>query len=102
MKEIISKLEAAGLNEEARQLESIAKAPWFNLPKGWTTESLKEFAESLTKKHGPKGFFTACVRKIKGTDITDPESFCASLKDTQFGTGWRKGRKTKGAARREN
>jgi hypothetical protein len=52
------------------------------LPKGWTEDSLDKFAKSLTdkSKDDPEGFFTECVKKMKETDIDDPEAFCGSLK----------------------
>jgi hypothetical protein len=64
------------------RIRKFLKEAWEKLPKGWTKESLDKFAKSLTDKTkgDPKGFFTECVKKIKDTDITDPEAFCASLK----------------------
>lgn len=56
-----------------------------NLPKGWTADSVKKFAKSLTGKAGDqKGFFDACVSKMSG-NIDDPEGFCASVKDEVYG-----------------
>lgn len=66
---------------------------WENFPKGWTKNSVKKFANSLTKESGLKpddeGWFDACVNKIKG-ELDDPEAFCASLRDEIKGhTYWR-------------
>lgn len=62
-------------------------------PKGWTQDSVKKFANSLSKdmKGGPKskGFFDKCVNKMKGK-VEDPEGFCAGVKDEVYGsTMWR-------------
>jgi len=60
------------------------------LPKGWTQDSLKKFAKSLTGKEGTqKGFFDKCVKKMQGK-IDNPEAFCASAKDElSKSTYWR-------------
>ena len=68
------------------------------LPKGWTDKSRKKFWNSLTSA-APKHKVTECIEKMKGTDITDPGAFCASLADRVI-PGWReeaaKDRKKKG------
>lgn len=60
------------------------------LPKGWTQKSLQKFAKSLTGKEGTeKGFFDACVKKMKD-EMDNPEAFCAAAKDELHGsTYWR-------------
>lgn len=60
------------------------------LPKGWTQDSLKKFAKSLTNKEGTQEkFFERCVNKMKGK-LDNPEGFCASVKDELHGsTYWR-------------
>ena len=68
---------------------------WENYPKGWTRESVKKFGHSLTKETGKNpnqhGWFDACVKKIKGK-LSDPEAFCASVRDEIKGTTmWRGG-----------
>lgn len=71
------------------------------LPKGWTHKSVKKFAKSLTGKEGPKkGFFDRCVKKMRG-HVSNPEAFCASVKDeTAKSTYWRgKGKSPQQAAK---
>ena len=60
------------------------------LPKGWTNKSVQKFAKSLTGKKGTqKDFFDKCVNKMKGK-VSNPEAFCASVKDEIHGsTFWR-------------
>lgn len=71
-------LKAAGMKESIDEAFEM-------LPKGWDKESLENFAKSLTdKEKGEEGFFRACIRKIKDTDITDPEKFCGALKAKYF------------------
>jgi len=56
---------------------------------GWTKDSVQKFGASIGKDPGEKGFFDACVLKMK-TKVDDPDGFCASLKDTYYGdTNWR-------------
>jgi len=50
---------------------------WETLPGGWTEESLRSFWKSLTGDRKHK--ITACIKKMEGTEITDPGAFCASL-----------------------
>lgn len=57
------------------------------LPKGWTDESRKKFWDSLTSR-APKHKVTECIKKMKGTSITDPGAFCAALADRVI-PGWR-------------
>jgi len=66
---------------------------WGAYPKGWDRGSVQKFAKSLTKETGKspddKGWFDACVKKIKGK-LSDPEAFCASVRDEAKGTTmWR-------------
>ena len=71
------------------------KIGWENLPKGWTKDSVKKFAKSLTGKGATKeDFFEACVVEMRNK-MDDPEAFCASVKDQVWGTTyWRsKGKK---------
>ena len=72
---------------------SKVQAKWETLPRGWTMDSVKKFWDSLTGDAKHK--FTACKKKIETVPgITDPDAFCASLKDIMKGTTfWRKGRK---------
>lgn len=70
----------------------IEEVGWDNLPKGWTEKSVKKFAKSLAKKGAKeKGFFDACVDKMKG-NIDDPEAFCASIKDEVWDTTYWRGK----------
>jgi len=79
-------------------------------PKGWTDKSIKKYLKTFGKdlkkvkeqvetilelKATSKGFFDACVKKMKGK-MESPEGFCASLKDEAEGsTYWRGKGKTK-------
>jgi len=72
---------------------TVVEAGFKRLPKGWTKDSVKKFAMTLSKdmKGGPKaeGFFEKCVKKMTGK-IEDPEGFCAGVKDEVYGsTYWR-------------
>jgi len=60
------------------------------LPKGWTQKSVRKFSKSLTGKEGTKeGFFDRCVKKMQGK-MSNPQAFCASVKDELHGsTYWR-------------
>lgn len=71
----------------------VVEAGFSKYPKGWTKDSVKKFANSLSAdmKGGPKskGFFDKCVNKMQGK-LKDPEGFCASIKDEVYGsTMWR-------------
>ncbi len=56
---------------------------------GWTKSSVEKFGNTIGKGPGEKGFFDACVLKMK-RKVDDPEGFCASLKDKYYGnTKWR-------------
>ncbi len=71
----------------------VVEAGFSKYPKGWTQDSVKKFANSLSKdmKGGPKskGFFDKCVEKMKDK-VGDAEGLCASIKDEVYGsTMWR-------------
>ena len=56
---------------------------------GWTKSSVEKFGKTIGNSPSKKGFFDACVSKMKKR-VNDPEGFCASLKDKYFGnTDWR-------------
>ncbi len=70
---------------------------WKNLPNGWTDASVKKFAQSLTGKDATKeGFFDACVAKMTGK-LSNPEAFCATVKDHVYGTTYWRGKGKKDA-----
>jgi len=64
----------------------IEAAKWDKLPKGWTKESAKKFWDSLTGERKHK--VTACIKKMEGSDISNPGAVCASLAD-KIEPGWR-------------
>ena len=56
---------------------------------GWTKSSVEKFGKTIGHPADKKGFFDACVAKMKGR-VGDAQGFCASLKDTYYGnTEWR-------------
>ena len=56
---------------------------------GWTKSSVEKFGSTIGHTPSKKGFFDACVTKMKGR-VNDPDGFCASLKDKYYGnTDWR-------------
>jgi len=61
--------------------------------KGWTQASVEKFGKTIGKDPKEKGFFDACVMRMKGKDEFDEEKargFCASIKDSAFGSpNWR-------------
>ena len=65
-----------------------------DLPPGWTQQSVKDFAKSLTDETGKspneEGWFKACTDKMEG-NINDPEAFCASVLDTIKGDPYWRG-----------
>ena len=70
--------------------------------KGWTMESIKKFEKSVGIQADKKGFFDACVLKMKdkdGFDLQTAGGFCASIKDAKSGSPmWRgKGKSEKEA-----
>lgn len=69
------------------------EAGFSNYPRGWNRDSVKKFGRTLSKrmKGGvkTKGFFDKCVKKMRGK-VDNPEGFCASVKDEEYGsTHWR-------------
>jgi hypothetical protein len=78
------------IEEFEEALEQINESGWSALPKGWTKASVMSFAKNLTGKSGDEhGFFDACVSKI-GKHVSNPEAFCATVKDLVYGsTYWR-------------
>lgn len=60
---------------------------WKKLPKGWDTESRKDYYDSI-------GGFDGCMEEMEGK-MDDPGAFCASLKDRVKGKGWRKKKRKK-------
>ena len=63
---------------------------------GWTDKSVSKFGKTIGK--GPKehGFFDACVARMEGRMGDKTKGFCASLKDTAYGSPmWRGKGKTK-------
>lgn len=57
------------------------------LPKGWTSKSVDKFWDSMTGEVKHK--VTKCIKKMEGTNISDPGAFCAALADRVEGTAWR-------------
>ena len=81
----------ASLKAKAARAKRTSEAEGMEgLPKGWTQSSLKKFSKSLTGKEGTKkGFFDKCVERMTGK-VSNPEGFCASVKDEMHGsTYWR-------------
>lgn len=73
------------------ELGRVVEAGFSKMPKGWTKDSVKKFANHLVDKGGgkSKGFFDKCVNKMKDK-MDDPEGFCAGVKDEVYGsTMWR-------------
>ena len=69
-------------------------AGWESLPHGWTEESVKSMWNSWKKKN-PEHPTTECIKHMR-KKVTNPEAFCASLRDKATGTTkWRKGPKKK-------
>lgn len=64
--------------------------------KGWTKKSIEKFGKTIGKMPDEKGFFDACVKKMKSKMGDQAEGFCASIKDAEFGSpNWRGKGKTK-------
>lgn len=67
--------------------------------KGWTQKSVEKFGKTIGKSPQDKGFFDACVSRMKGKkgfDEQKAKGFCASLKDASYGSSyWRGKGKTK-------
>jgi hypothetical protein len=75
------------------QIYELILEKYQTLPRGWTKDSVKKFAQTLANKAATeKGFFDLCVEKMK-KHFDNPEGFCAYVKDTAWGTTyWRKGK----------
>jgi desulfoferrodoxin-like iron-binding protein len=73
-----------------KDMEIFEEASWEKKPHGWDKGSIKKFGKSLVKGGGTKkGFFDKCVKKMEGK-VSNPEGFCASVKDKSYGsTYWR-------------
>lgn len=68
-------------------------------PSGWNRTSVRKFVDTLSnsidKKPDEKGWFDACVNKMKKEMGDGAEGFCAACRDEYFGqTKWRSGSKT--------
>jgi hypothetical protein len=58
--------------------------------KGWSQKSIAKFEETIGKKADEKGFFDACVNRMKKHMGDKAEGFCASLKDAKYNSPqWR-------------
>jgi len=70
--------------------EVLSEAGFSKYPRGWKRSSVKKFGKSLVKGGAAKkGFFDKCVEKMKDK-VSNPEGFCASVKDETYGsTAWR-------------
>lgn len=77
--------------------EYLSEAPIAS--KGWTDKSIEKFGKTIGKDPKEKGFFDACVKRMRGKEGFDDEKargFCASIKDHAFkDPGWRGKGKTK-------
>ena len=72
----------------------LEEAGFAEYPPGWDRDSVIKFAKTLTKETGKgpkeKGFFDACVKKMKKHFGDGAEGFCASVKDEAYNsTYWR-------------
>ena len=60
---------------------------------GWTQKSVSKFGKTIGKGPKEKGFFDACVLRMQNKEGFDKEKasgFCASLKDSAWGSPqWR-------------
>ena len=85
-------------------LSYLQEAGFTKYPKGWDRSSVQKFAKSVGGDPKTKKWFEKCVKKMEG-NISDPEAFCASVKDEVYGgdkasTYWRgKGKTKKQAAK---
>lgn len=80
--------------------EYLKEAGFAKYPEGWTRKSVIKFAKTLTSETGKgpkdKGFFDACVSKMRKHFGDGAEGFCASVKDEAYAsTYWRGKGKTK-------
>jgi hypothetical protein len=49
---------------------------WYDMPKGWTTESRQKFWDSLTGDRVHR--ITKCIKEMEGK-VDDPGAFCGAL-----------------------
>ena len=65
--------------------------------KGWTKDSVAKFGKTIGKSPDEHGFFDACVSRMSDEMGEGAKGFCASLKDTYYGSpNWRgKGKEKK-------
>jgi hypothetical protein len=74
---------SAILGQDVLKLSWSDAAAWESMPKGWTKDSLKKFWKSVGES------VSKCSEKMKGK-ISDPDAFCASIKDKiEKSTKWR-------------
>lgn len=66
------------------------EAGWSDKPEGWTGKSIKKYSKSLVPGGAKKeNFFDKCVKRMEGK-VSNPQAFCASVKDEAYGsTHWR-------------
>ncbi len=61
--------------------------------KGWTEKSIKKFGKTIGVDPKKKGFFDACVERMRdkeGFDEEKAKGFCAAIKDKAYGSpNWR-------------
>jgi len=58
--------------------------------KGWDDKSVEKFGKTIGKGPKEKGFFDACVNRMRKHMGDQTEGFCAAVKDRAFGnTMWR-------------
>jgi hypothetical protein len=70
--------------------------------KGWSQKSIAKFEDTIGKKADEKGFFEACVNRMKKHMGDQAEGFCASLKDAKYNSpNWRGKGKTEREAEEE-
>jgi hypothetical protein len=73
--------------------------------KGWDDSSVEKFGKTIGKDPKDKGFFDACVLRMKGKEGFDEQKakgFCASIKDKAYGDPhWRGKGKTKAQAKKD-
>lgn len=68
--------------------------------KGWSQKSIAKFEKTIGKKATEKGFFDACVSRMKKHMGDQAEGFCASLKDAAYNSpDWRGKGKTEKEAK---
>lgn len=101
----IQKAVKAGRNPNSIRMvkESLNEAPI--AAKGWDSSSVEKFGKTIGKDPKDKGFFDACVLRMKGKEGFDEKKakgFCASIKDKAYGDPhWRGKGKTKAQAKKD-